>query len=186
MRVAIIVLVLLAAGLVLYFAAAGGERFRMAGVAGPSADDPGAWSPPRMVAIIDDLVSPFAPRADLGAPQMVVDPGATSTVTAAAARQTIEVAAFEIEGPGALHVNYPCHSGGGACGEDQDICICAPGSVINRHAAGGCPATFLATVTPAGVCGASARSKSSIFLYADSRVLGLTNLSQASVTVKLK
>ncbi len=184
MRVPIIVLIVLGVLLAVYFLAAGADRLQGWKVDTP--DQSHAWTVPPLLGAVGDLAAPFAPHASFDPAAVFLGPLGQETLTAAPPDKsvTMQVATFQLAGPGALGVSYACtHTDGADC--SQSICLCQPGAAVSPARAGRCPQAFRDAMS-GGVCPASAKPKGSLVIYPEARVATAFSLGAASVQATVK
>jgi hypothetical protein len=192
MKTAIVVLIVLAAALALYFVLAGTGRLEHVGGftpppekdGKPDKDAMGSWKPPPVANAFGDLAAPFAPHADLGAASASLPPGAERTLTAAPSNKDMRIAAFNVTA-GAVAVSYACtRSNGDDCSESE--CLCAAGAPISPLKLGACPTAFRSAVDGSNRCAGDAKAKGTIVVYREASQVSLANLGPADAQVSLR
>jgi len=191
MKTAIVVLVVLAAVLGLYFALAGTGRLQMRGFAAPPQKDGqpdkdamSDWKPPPLATAMGNLAAPFAPHADLGEAVATLGPGGARAFTAALSKQAMQIAAFSVSS-GAVAISYACtRSNGDDCSESE--CLCASGASVAPLKLAACPTAFRAGVDASFRCTAAAKAKGTIVVYREADQVELVNLGPANAEVALR
>ena len=192
MKTAIVILVVLAAALALYFVLAGTGRLQHAGGftpppqknGQPDKDAMGSWTPPHAASAFGDLAAPFAPHADLGEASASLPPGGERTLTAKPSTKDMRIAAFDVSA-GAVAVSYACtRSNGDDCSEAE--CLCAAGAPVSPLKLVACPAAFQSAVDASFRCTADAKAKGTIVVYRDADQISLVNLGPANAQVSLR
>jgi hypothetical protein len=189
MRNVIIVLIVLAAALVIYFIAAGTDSIRLGGDAPPMKnghyDTDASWTPPGSLSAFSSMAARFAPHADLGDPTLVVAPNAAVTRIAAASNKSMQMARVEISGTGGVGVYYDCtQADDTAC--PHVVCLCTPNTLLVPVHLGQCPENFIQHKVIAGVCGTDAKASETIVIYRDARAVTFFNLGVSAVTATVK
>jgi len=186
-RIAIIVLIVLAAVMAVYFVAAGTGHIRIGGFDAPDKDHPDDWNPPPIATGLGDLLAPFAPHARFETQSAALGPAAQRTLTAAIPTDRnvkMEVARFEVSTAGGLGISYSCtRQDGSDC--SQILCLCPPGGLVTPARLGPCPQAFRAKVS-GSVCSPDARAKGSLVIYPEARTATLFNLGPATVRADIR
>ena len=187
MRIAIIVLIVLAAVMAVYFVAAGTGHVRIGGFDAPDKDHPDDWNPPPIATGLGDLLAPFAPHARFDVQTVALGPAAQRSLTAAMPtdRNTrMEIARFEVSASGGLGISYSCaHQDGSDC--SQVLCLCPPGGIVTPARLALCPQAFRAKVS-GSVCSPDAKAKGSLVIYPEARTVTLFNLGPGTVHASIR
>ena len=186
MRIAIIILIVLAAVMAVYFSAAGTGHVRTWTFVAPTKDDADSWTPPPLATGLGDLLAPLAPHAHFGVDTFSLGPAAERTLTAAPPTDKtlkMEIARFEVSGGGGLGIRYACHRQDQDCTEN--LCLCSPGAVVNSLMIGDCQKSFRLKVI-GGVCSQDAQTTGSLVIYPEARSAVVYSLGLGSVQASVK